>query len=71
MKGTDLKKHKYDVFRLLQIINLDQKVETEGEVKNNILQFIGRMENEELPLGQLDLPFEKEEGIQFLKEIYI
>lgn len=71
MKGTDLKKHKYDVFRLLQIINLDQKVETEGEVKNNILQYIGRMENEELPLGQLDLPFGKEEGIQFLKEIYI
>lgn len=36
----DLKKHKYDVFRLLQIARRDNKIETNGIVRENIIRFI-------------------------------
>ena len=32
----DLKKHKYDVFRLLQIVTSGRKVESQGLVKESI-----------------------------------
>ena len=35
----DLKKHKYDVFRLLQIARRDNKIETNGIVRENIIRF--------------------------------
>ena len=66
----DLKKHKNDVFRLLQIISLDTKIETEGLVKENILLFLDEVKNEELRLKQMGLPFDKEEAIDFLQRIY-
>jgi len=67
----DLKKHKYDVFRLLQIVNNDLSIESEGLVKQSIERFIDLISEENLPLSQLGIIFEKEEAIELLKEIYI
>lgn len=36
----DLKKHKYDVFRLLQIVTAGTKVESEGLVTESIHRYI-------------------------------
>lgn len=36
----DLKKHKYDVFRLLQVVTAGTRVESSGLVKESILKFI-------------------------------
>lgn len=57
----DLKKHKYDVFRLLQIVQNDSKIRVEGLVKESIVVFLEEMLDEILPLAQLGLPFEKGE----------
>ena len=40
----DLKKHKYDVFRLLQIARRDNKIETNGIVRENIIRFSNKSE---------------------------
>ena len=47
MNEKDLKKHKYDVFRLLQIVTVGTKVETMG------------------------LPFNRNQGVELLKGIYL
>lgn len=71
VKSTDLKKHKYDVFRLLQIVKLNKKIKTTGLVKETIRKFVELIEKEELPLDQLNIQFSKQEGIDILKKIYI
>ena len=45
----DLKKHKYDVFRLLQIARRDNKIETNGIVRENIIRFMEEIRMENIP----------------------
>ena len=66
----DLKKHKNDVFRLLQIVPSGTSIRSEGMVKENILLFLETIKNEDLRLGQMGLPFEKDEAISLLEEFY-
>ena len=66
----DLKKHKYDVFRLLQIARRDNKIETNGIVRENIIRFMEEIRMENIPFIQLLLPFEMQEALAYLGEIY-
>lgn len=66
----DLKKHKYDVFRLLQIVPNGTKIASQGLVKDSILLFFDEIKKEDLRLGQMGLPFEKDVAIALLEEIY-
>ena len=70
----DLKKHKYDVFRLLQIVTAGIKVESEGLVAESIHRYIEEIsvvDETEVRLLQMGLPFDKEKGMELLKEIYL
>lgn len=67
----DLKKHKYDVFRLLQIVPAGAKIESSGLVKENIIQFFDMVQSEELNLKQIGLPFDRAEAVELLKKIYL
>ena len=66
----DLKKYKYDVFRLLQIARRDNKIETNGIVRENIIRFMEEIRMENIPFIQLLLPFEMQEALAYLGEIY-
>ena len=66
----DLKKHKYDVFRLLQIARRDNKIETNGIVRENIIRLMEEIRMENIPFIQLLLPFEMQEALAYLGEIY-
>ena len=69
----DLKKHKYDVFRLLQIVTAGIKVESEGLVTQSIHRYIeeiSAVDETEVRLLQVGLPFNREQGVELLKEIY-
>ena len=66
----DLKKHKYDVFRLLQIARRDNKIETNGIVRENIIRFMEEIRMENIPFIPLLLPFEMQEALAYLGEIY-
>jgi len=70
----DLKKHKYDVFRLLQIVTAGTKVASEGLVTESIHRYIeevSAIDKSEINLVQIGLPFERDEGVKILKEIYM
>ncbi len=67
----DLKKHKYDVFRLLQIIDRTITIEVAGHVKENIDRFIREIQSENVPFRQLDLPFEMNEALGYFRKLYV
>ncbi len=67
----DLKKHKYDVFRLLRIVDREKKIETSGLVRKNIDRFLVEIVNENIPFNQLGLPFDMDEALVYLKELYL
>lgn len=70
----DLKKHKYDVFRLLQIVTTGTKVESEGLVAESIHRYIKEIsaaDATEVRLLQMGLPFDRDLGVKLLKEIYL
>ncbi len=66
----DLKKHKNDVFRLLQIVDIDTKVESFGMVKTNIDRFLEEISHESINFSQLGLPFDMEEALGYLNAMY-
>lgn len=66
----DLKKHKYDVFRLLEIVSGNTKIPVSGLVGESVRLFIKKMESEKLPLRQLGLFIDKDQGLQLLRQIY-
>jgi hypothetical protein len=70
----DLKKHKYDVFRLLQIVTEGTRVKTAGLVTESIRRYIeeiSTVDESEVRLIQMGLPFDRNQGVELLKEIYL
>lgn len=67
----DYKKHKNDVFRLLQIVNTDEKVNVSGLVRESVERFLGEIEKEQIRVEQLGLMITKEEAMELLKSIYL
>lgn len=70
----DLKTHKYDVFRLLQIVTAGTKVESEGLVTESIHRYIEEisvLDELEVRLLQMGMPFDRDRGVELLKEIYL
>lgn len=70
----DLRKHKYDVFRLLQIVTVGTRVESDGLVAESIQRYIeeiSAVDENEVRLIQMGLPFNREQGVELLKRIYL
>ncbi len=70
----DLKKHKYDVFRLLQIVTAETKVESIGMVTDSIRKFIDEIsavDESEVRLMQMGLSFDRNQGVELLRGIYL
>ena len=66
----DYRKHKNDVFRLLQIINVDSKVEAHGLVKDSIDLFLNKILEEPVRVEQMGLSISFLEAIDTLRSIY-
>lgn len=67
----DYKKHKNDVFRLLQLVSAEEKMETEGLVRKSIEDFLIQIESETIRLEQLGLDISWAEALHIMKEIYL
>ena len=70
VNDRDMRKHKYDVFRLLQIADRNLKIVAKGLVKEKIKQFLNEIPKEDIPFKQLGLSFEMNEAIKYLNDIY-
>jgi hypothetical protein len=70
VNDKDFKKHKNDVFRLLQLIPPDLKVSLPEKIKRHIEQFLNSMQNEPLDEQVLGM-ISKSEALRVLKEVYL
>ena len=70
VNSKDLRKHKYDVFRLLQIVPAGAKVKTTGAVKDTIYSFLSCIQEESLNINSLGVEFSQNQGIELLRQIY-
>lgn len=70
VNSADIKKHKNDVFRLMNIIKPDEAVTTPETVKDDIGQFIERMPEERINMKNIGLDMELEDALQVLKKVY-
>lgn len=67
----NIKKHKNDVFRLLMIVENGGYIRTNGIIRNDIMTFIDSMKYDTANLSSLGLPFNKEQALEMLREIYL
>ena len=77
---NDLRKHKYDVFRLLLLLSDETKVNCDAKIRKDISTFIDSMENEELlaenvfgdwAQEEFRANFNKERDLERLRKIYL
>ncbi len=73
VNDKDLRKHKLDVFRLLDIIDVDTKVVLPEKIKISVKQFMAYVEDEDLQqiLEQIGMRLRFDDAIQMLKDVYI
>lgn len=67
---NDIKKHKNDVFRLMSLINPNEHIITNGNVRFSIQQFLTDIRSEPVDKNLLG-PRSKEEAIEILRHIYM
>lgn len=71
VNDKDIRKHKLDVFRLLQLIPANTRIDAGEAIRNDISTFLAAMEQEILPLQQIKISMEKEIAIGMLHSIYL
>ena len=70
VNSDDIKKHKNDVFRLMNIINPDEVIDTPETVKEDVRQFVIRMPEERINMKNIGLEMELEAALEILKNVY-
>jgi hypothetical protein len=70
VNSADIKKHKNDVFRLMNIINPEEIVNTPETVKEDVRQFIARMPEERINMKNIGLDMELDEALQLLEKVF-
>ena len=71
VKEKDLKKHKYDVFRLMSIIDESAKITLSGLVKEKTVEFLNKIKEEPLSFEAIHAIHTKKDSIEILKAIYL
>jgi len=67
----DINKHKKDVFRLMQLVDPSNRVETVGTVRAAVDRFIKEIMDDPFVPERIGIRQSKEEAVQILKEIYL
>ena len=70
VNDKDLRKHKNDVFRLIQIVTPEKDINIYGSVEETIKEFIKRMETEPVDFNNLGIDIEKKEALDILDKLY-
>ena len=71
VNSADIKKHKNDVFRLMNIINPDAVIQTPETVKEDVKQFIVKMPEERINMKNIGLEMELEDALHILERMYL
>ncbi len=67
----DIKKHKYDVFRLLEIISGETRVAVPSTIIDDVNYFIARVQKDPPDFKNLNIKLKLEEAIELLSTVFI
>jgi hypothetical protein len=67
---NDVRKHRNDVFRLLQLMPGDRRVELPDAIRADLEQFIAAIADEDIKPKDFNVALTKAEGIELIAEIY-
>lgn len=70
VNSSDIKKHKNDVFRLMNIINPDKVIEIPKTVRKDIREFISRMPKERINMKNIGLDMELDAALRLLEKVF-
>lgn len=70
VNSDDIKKHKNDVFRLMNVINPDAVIDTSEIVMEDVRQFVIRMPEEKINMKNIGLEMELDAALGILKKVY-
>ena len=70
VNDRDYKKHKYDVFRLLEIVPSDTRIQLTGSVAESLRNFMTFIQDEPLPLSQIGLTIEPEQAFEIIRNTF-
>lgn len=68
--SKDIKKHKNDVFRLMQLLPTNRRIKLVDPIKTDMEQFCSIISKEGAPLKQLGMPFGLDEALSVLRDTY-
>ena len=71
VNDRDIRKHKYDVFRLAQLIAPYERVKASGDVAESIKRFLHEITNESLSLSQIGLSITKDQALDLFRLVYV
>lgn len=71
VNNRDYKKHKNDVFRLLQIVDPEEKIATQGLVRESIEAFLDEIVSESVRLEQLGLDITMDDALEIFRAKYL
>lgn len=70
VNAKDLKKHKKDVFRLLQLFGPDAAAELPASIRADVEEFCDMARREDAPLEQIGMPFTLDEALEMIARTY-
>lgn len=70
VNSNDLKKHKKDVFRLIQLFTTGESIQLTQAIWNDMKSFCNRALEEGVPLQQMGVPLTLAEAITLLEDAY-
>lgn len=71
VNSADIKKHKNEVFRLMNVINPDEVINTPETVKDDVRKFIARVPEECVNMKNIGLDMELDAALATLSNMYL
>lgn len=71
VNSKDIKKHKNDVFRLMNIINPEERIALPETVQDDVRQFVEKMPEERINMKNIGLDMELYDALHILENMYL
>ena len=71
VNSKDIKKHKNDVFRLMNIINPEERIDLPETVQDDVNKFVERMPEERINMKNIGLDMELYDALHILENMYL
>jgi hypothetical protein len=68
---NDVRKHRNDVFRLLQLMPAERRVELPDTIRADLEQFIAAIADDDIKPKSFNVALSKDEGIELITNIYL